>query len=336
MIYKPQAIIFLKKTLGEDGFEELNKVELYKKKTNTVLDHEEIKTALQIVPRTILSFLQKELGEMKENEGKEIKIPVEPEAFLSVTKFANDVYSGEIRQKGEIVSSFKYRSLPGVGLVIMSAFELYDIDDLNRMGKQSFSDSLDVKRIQDIIDEKLRMRDLISKVVEEKLSQRQAIEELVKMRLSQMLLESSSFSDKNNDLEEEEKEKEEKEKEEKEKEEKEKEEKEEKEKELKMEKKPSKLKQFLERKAAKKSKPSYEIRIEKSESVICPDCGNKIFDEKSGFSGCVCFGPDRNKKIHIKKSENGIKLSFSKQWDPENIEMLLEVLRERRNRSKNG
>jgi hypothetical protein len=325
MIYKPQAIIFLKKTLGEDGFEELNKVELYKKKTNTVLDHEEIKTALQIVPRTILSFLQKELGEMKENEGKEIKIPVEPEAFLSVTKFANDVYSGEIRQKGEIVSSFKYRSLPGVGLVIMSAFELYDIDDLNRMGKQSFSDSLDVKRIQDIIDEKLRMRDLISKVVEEKLSQRQAIEELVKMRLSQMLLESSSFSDKKNDLEEEEKEKE-----------KEKEEEAKKEKELKMEKKLSKLKQFLERKAAKKSKPSYEIRIEKSESVICPDCGNKIFDEKSGFSGCVCFGPDRNKKIHIKKSENGIKLSFSKQWDPENIEMLLEVLRERRNRSKNG
>jgi glycosylphosphatidylinositol transamidase (GPIT) subunit GPI8 len=182
---------------------------------------------------------------------------------------------------------------------------------------------LDVKRIQDIIDEKLRMRDLISKVVEEKLSQRQAIEELVKMRLSQMLLESSSFSDKKNDLEEEEKEKE-------------KEEEAKKEKELKMEKKLSKLKQFLERKAAKKSKPSYEIRIEKSESVICPDCGNKIFDEKSGFSGCVCFGPDRNKKIHIKKSENGIKLSFSKQWDPENIEMLLEVLRERRNRSKNG
>jgi hypothetical protein len=317
MTYKPQAITFLKKTLGEDGFEELNKIELYKKKTNTVLDHEEIKTALQIVPRTILSFLQKELGEMKENEGKEIKIPVEPEAFLNVTKYANDVYSGEIRQKGEIVSSFKHRSLPGVGLVIMSAFELYDIDDLNRIGSQSSSDILNIERVQDIIDEKLRLRDLVSKVVDEKLSQRQAIEELVKMRLSQMLFESSNNLEKPDNVEEQENKKEEKKQE----------------KELAMKKKPLKLKQFLEKKAAKKTNPFYEIKIEKNESVTCPDCGNKIFDD-SGFSGCICFGPDRNKKIHIRKNESGIKLSFSRQWDPENIEMLLEVLRERKNRSK--
>ncbi len=307
MNYKPQAITFLKKTLGEDGFEELNKIELYKKKTNTVLNPEEIRTALQIVPRTILSFLQKELGEMRENEGKEVKIPIEPEAFLNVTKFANDVYSGEIRQKSDIVSSFKYRSLPGVGLVIMSAFELYDIDDLNRMGKQSSSDVLDVQRVQDIIDEKLRLRDLVSKVVEEKLSQRQAVEELVKMRLSQMLLESNPTEKLEGSENKEEKK-------------------------PVMQKKPLKLKQFLEKKAAK-ANPSYEIKIEKSESVTCPDCGNKVFDE-SGFSGCICFGPDRNKKIHIRKSENGVQLSFSKQWDSENIEMLLEVLKERRNRSK--
>jgi len=323
MTYKPQAIIFLKKTLGEDGFEELNKIELYKKKTNTVLDHEEIKTALQIVPRTILSFLQKELGEMKENEGKEIKIPVEPEAFLNVTKYANDVYSGEIRQKGEIVSSFKHRSLPGVGLVIMSAFELYDIDDLNRMGSQPSSDIVNIELVQEIIDERLRLRDLVSKVVDEKLSQRQAIEELIKMRLSQMLLESSNnFEKPDNEEKQEKKEEEEEKKEEK-----------KQEKEPAMGKKPLKLKQFLEKKAAKKSNPFYEIKIEKNESVTCPDCGNKIFDE-SGFSGCICFGADRNKKIHIRKSENGVKLSFSRQWDPENIEMLLEVLKERKNRSK--
>jgi len=326
-MYKPQAVIFLKKTLGEDGFEELNKIELFKKKTNTVLDPEEIKTALQIVPRTILSFLQKELGEMKENEGKEIKIPIEPEAFLNVTKFANDVYSGEIRQKGEIVSSFKYRSLPGVGLVIMSAFELYDINDLNRIGKQSYSDLLDLDKVQDIIDEKLRLRDLVSKVVDEKLSERQAIEELVRMRLSQMLLESLSSLEKKKNLDKEEEQKpsieqkasieqkpsiEQK---------------------ASSEKKPLKLKQFLDRKAAKAKNQSYEIKIEKSESVNCPDCGNKIFDDK-GFYGCLCFGPDRNKKIHIRKSENSVQLSFSKQWDKENIEMLLEILREQRNRKK--
>jgi hypothetical protein len=199
----------------------------------------------------------------------------------------------------------------------MSAFELYDIDDLNRIGSQSSSDILNIERVQDIIDEKLRLRDLVSKVVDEKLSQRQAIEELVKMRLSQMLFESSNNLEKPDNVEEQENKKEEKKQE----------------KELAMKKKPLKLKQFLEKKAAKKTNPFYEIKIEKNESVTCPDCGNKIFDD-SGFSGCICFGPDRNKKIHIRKNESGIKLSFSRQWDPENIEMLLEVLRERKNRSK--
>lgn len=97
-------------------------------------------------------------------------------------------------------------------------------------------------------------------------------------------------------------------------------------------KKKLKLKDFLDKKTKKKN-ASYEIKIEKSESVNCPDCGNKIFDE-SGFSGCVCFGLDMNKKIHIKKNENGIKMSFSKHWDPENIEMLLATLKELKNRSK--
>jgi len=300
MSYTPKAIEFLTKALGKDGFEELNKVELYKKKTNTVLDPEEIKIALQIVPRTILSLLQNELGSMKENEGKKVKIPVEPEAYLDVTKFANDVYSGEIQQEGKIIGSFRYRSLPGVGLVIMSAFELYDVNDFDRMGKPSFD--LDLQMVQNIIDERLKVRDLVSKVVDQKLSERQAVEEMVKMKLSQMWRES-----KENKKEIEEK--------------------------VEMQKKPLKLKQFLERKDRKKDLPFYEIKIEKSENVTCPDCGKKIFDD-SGFSGCICFGPDRNKKIHIRKNEEGVALSFSKTWDPENIEMLIEVLRERSNRSK--
>lgn len=311
MGHSPKAIQFLRKALGSEGFEELNKIELYKKTTNTVLDSEEIRTALQIVPRTILSLLQKELGEMKENDAKKVKIPVEPEATLQVTKFANDVYTGEITQSGKVVSSFRYRSLPGVGLVIMSAFELYDVKDLDHMGKTNLN--LDLERVQSVIDDRLRLHDLVNKVVDQKLSERRAIEEMVKMRLSKMLLESRREQKFLNKKEEDtliqvpEK----------------------------MEKKPLKLKEFLEKKKEKKasSNPSYEIKIEKNENVTCPDCGKKIFDE-SGFSGCVCFGPDRNKKIHIRKHEEGVALSFSKTWDKENIEMLLEVLRERSNRSK--
>lgn len=300
-MFKGNAVTFLKKALGEDGFEQLSKSELFKKKTNTALDIGEIRTALQIVPRTILTLLQKELGEMKDGEGKEFKLPVEPEAFLSVTKYAKDVYSGEIRQKGDIVANFKYRSLPGVGLVIMSTFELYDMMDLGHMGKQAGEDKDLEQKIQSIIEEKLRMRDIISSAVEKKISEREAVSKMINHKLTEMFSAPAETQEEPVKIE-------------------------------KKAKEPSKLKGFLEKQADKK-KAGYSISLEKSESVICPDCGNKIFDQ-SGFSGCVCFGEDMQSKIHIKKSEDGLKISFSKNWDPENIEMLLEVLRERSNRSK--
>jgi hypothetical protein len=39
------------------------------------------------------------------------------------------------------------------------------------------------------------------------------------------------------------------------------------------------------------------------------------------------MGQDQNRKIWIKKSEDGIQIKFSRGWDPENAEMLLETLR---------
>jgi hypothetical protein len=63
----------------------------------------------------------------------------------------------------------------------------------------------------------------------------------------------------------------------------------------------------------------------KGEIISCPDCGKEIFS-KTGFSGCICYGSDMNKKVFLKKTDNGIKVSFPKSWDIENVEMLLEVL----------
>lgn len=306
MKLKPQAVIFLKKTLGEEGFETLFKSDLYKKKTATALDIKEISTALQVVPRTILSFLNRELKELPEGGHKEVKIPVEPEAFLSVTKYANDVYSGEIRQKGEIVATYKYRSLPGVGLVIMSTFELYDVTDLSHMGSDHNKEDL-TSKVQDIIDDRMKMTGIISSIVDRKLSEREAMDQLIRSRLTQMFRESSESVSKE---------------------------------EIKKvpdssskPKKPLKLREFLDKKnKIEKKESSHLVTLEKNDSVNCPDCGNKIFDQ-SGFSGCVCYGQDMDKKIFIKKSEEGFKLSFSKDWDKENIEMLLHVIRERKNRS---
>jgi hypothetical protein len=309
MDYKPKALEFLKNVLGEEGFEELHKVEIFKRKSNVTLDPEEIRTALQIVPRTVLSFLQKELTPMKDGEGKKIKIPVEQDAYLQITKLENDVYSGEIQESGKVISNFKYRSLPGVGLVIMSALELYDVNNLDYMGKINFD--VDFQRIQNLIDERLKLKSLASNIIAKQMPVGKAVEEMIKTRLTQILsegkkkneLDKSEQKDVESTL-------------------------------MKSEKKPLKLKEFLNKKEKKKtSSPFYEIKIEKNENVTCPDCGKKIFGD-SGFSGCICFGPDRNKKIHIRKNEDGVALSFSKTWDKENIEMLLEVLRERENRSK--
>lgn len=298
--FKPRAIDFLKKALGEEGFESLEKFEIFKKKTNTVVDPEEIKIALQIVPKTILSLLQSELSQMKENEGKRVKLPVEPEATLDITKHSNDVYSGDIVQSGKIVTTFKNRTLPSVGLVIMTSFELYDLNDLDRINLDLKSDkALNIeKEIEKAIDERFKIQDLVSKLVDKKISERDAIEEVVKMKMSKLIFENSANAE--GHLKE------------------------------KVKKSQLKLKEFLNKTNSKKAK-IHNIKIEKSEKVTCPDCGKKIFDQ-SGFSGCVCFGPDMNKKIFLTKAENGVKISFSNSWDPENIEMLLQIIREKRNR----
>jgi hypothetical protein len=84
------------------------------------------------------------------------------------------------------------------------------------------------------------------------------------------------------------------------------------------------LAQFLE----KRQKKEFSIQLTKSEAIDCPDCGKAIFNQ-SGFSGCICYGSDMNKKVLLKKTENGVKISFPRSWDIDNIEMLLEVLQKK-------
>ena len=95
-------------------------------------------------------------------------------------------------------------------------------------------------------------------------------------------------------------------------------------------KKPSPLAEFVENRKKKLNKKEFSIEMAKSETVDCPDCGQNIFNG-SGISSCLCFGQDMGRKVFLKKTEDGIKVRFPKSWSPENIEMLLEVLR-----GKNG
>lgn len=345
---------FLAKTLGEDFYESLSKTELWKPGTRTVIDPQEIRIALKIVPRVVLSLLQHELIPMQLGETKELDLHFAPNALVRVTKHERDVYSGEIEQDNKRIVDFKHRSLPGVGLVIMSTFELYDMNELKGDHKDLRGDA--DQKVQKMIDERLAMHRLVEEVVEGKLRQRDAVNTLLLAKLTEALESqkktaedianmteimakdpaskkeeylrgmanglavansahtgeepkfidppkspgdegcTEDFSLRVNEK-------------------------------LNKSAKPkgSPLKAFLEN---RKKPKEFVVHMAKGEQVDCPDCGKNIFDGKL-YAGCICLGDDMDRKVFLKKTEDGIKIRFARGWDPENIEMVLEVLRKK-------
>jgi hypothetical protein len=286
--------------LGEDFLPELAKAELYKPETGTVVSHSEMADALKIVPRAIMAWLSRCLSNMKDKENKVLDLPFKraEEAQMYVTRVTSDVYHGELVRKGKILYRFKYRSIPGIGLILMTTFELYDMEDLHEKepaAKEQLS------YLSSMIEERIAFRNLVGQVVEEKIAQRDAIDQLVKLRMNSEFKKDMikpSFST---------------------------------EEEAKANKEPSKLKEFLDKRSKTKieKKEGYTVILAKDESKSCPDCGQKIFDG-SNITGCVCYGSDMGRKVFLKKNENGkMTVRFSKGWCPENIEMLLEILRKR-------
>ena len=320
--------IFLKKTLGEDFLESLSKSELWKPGTKSVNDLDDMRIGLKIVPRTILSFLVRELSTMNVGDNKEVRIPVNGDAILKVTKLERDQYSGEIIHDSKIAVDFKFRSLPGVGLVIMSAFELYNVDDLD---KPCPAPAEDVGlKVQKLIDERLALHDLIDRVVEKKLARKDAVHDMLMMKLTEELRHEKEKAKKIEEIRRiaevtapqsdpyfqgmtngvevanaiiNEKEP----------------------KFVDAPKKSRPLSAFLEKRQKSKE---FSVQLAKGEEISCPDCRKNIFDGNV-FSGCICLGQDQNRKVFIKKSEGGVKVRFSRGWDQENIEMLLEVLQKK-------
>lgn len=299
------ADYFLGKTLGKDFFESLAKFELWKPGTRTTVDHEEIKTALMIVPRTIMALLIRELTPMTLGETKEINLPVSAgNCMVRLTKHERDVYSGEVHEDNKMIVDFKYRSIPGIGLVIMSAFELYDTEKLAEDQAQAPAEDI-TKKVQHLIDERLALHHLIGQVVDKKIEERDAIKQLLMAKISEALPVKDEPKQEVVEIKPE----------------------------IPMAKssakKESPLKGFLDQRKKKAVAPEFNIQMAKGEHVDCPDCKKNIFDGEL-FSGCVCLGDDMDRKIHIKKTEEGIKIRFGRGWDVENIEMLLEVLRSKR------
>jgi hypothetical protein len=364
---------FLKKMLGEDFVEVLSKTEIYKPGTRTVVDTSDIHLGLKLVPRVIMSLLIKELSSMNIGEHRNIDLPIEGEAKLCVDKVEHDCFNGRIEQNNKKIAEFLDRSIPGIGLYILSTFELYDIERLNDKTELDSN-----KQIQQMIEERLSLHDLVNKVVDKKILERDAVHEMLLSKLTIALEKeknnheqtrvqlagcgvaaygyatgkndakpgdyghSASFDDVKRLYNEHDKvrkdienvnsiqkdcldgseymrgmanglevansianKKEPKF--------------------VESPKKGSPLKDFLEKREQKIKKNEHTVYLSKGESVCCPDCGKEIFDGDE-INPCICYGDCG--KIFIRKTENGeIKVKFSKNWDIENIEMLLEILR---------
>jgi len=342
----------LLKNILDDSFLEMlaKSADLYKIGSNSVLDPQEILIGLKVVPRAVMSLMISELAPMEINSSNTIHLPFGKDAFMNVNKNAADDFTGSIYSDAKIVYSFQNRSIPGLALILLSTFELYDLDQLQEPydspeGHTGDNEDID-KKVQKLVDERMELHSLISKVVEDKISQRDAIHKLMMDKLNDALKreekvkhsisevtkiakdpgnagandylhgmangvevanaivhnKEAEFIDKpkkplevkSADI-------------------------------VKKEKPPkgSPLKTFLER----KNKPKeYKVEMAKSEKVSCDDCGQIIFGPV-GYSGCLCFGPDQHKKIWLKKTEDGVQLRFSRGWDSDNIEQLLEMLR---------
>lgn len=284
---RPDSLI--KKMLGEDFFEILNKSDVYKMYNRTVTGLDEMSTGLKIVPRAVMSFIISNLSHMQNDDNKDLELPFAPDCHLQVVKKGPDVFSGFIYSKGKKINEFTNRSIPGIGLVLMTTFELYDTEEL-KDSRQKEEKTFDVSKLQEIIDERLRLHSLVSRVVDQKIAQRDAVDILVKEKLAQAL--------KEKDIEHED---------------------------LKYkESKSDKLKNFLDNKKTR----TEEAMFHKTERIDCPDCGSNLYKGDKNLTLCICYGEDWNKNIKIQKNDSNIKMKFPKSMDSENIEMLLQTLKQ--------
>lgn len=324
---KSKYVKVAKDILGEDIFEVLEKAEvgsgIFKQGTKTALDPEEIKIALQIVPRAVLSFLIAHLKPLEVGGTCDLDLPF-CDGQLHVNKLTHDVYGGYIVSQGKRQAEFQYRSLPSIGLILLSTFELYDMADIGQIRHEVKEDKEDkYQKLQDIIDERLKLKALIQSVVDQRISEREAIEKLIADKLAEQF-ESMQEDDEEEGVDDIDVEGEPLQNEE----------------EMSVEitsesgetmedskySKKSKLREFLDNRERKRQE---KVELDKSERIACPDCGTNLYKGENHLELCVCYGQFHNKQIKFKKSEDGkVKFKFPKSFDIDNVEMLLDAIKD--------
>lgn len=325
------AKYFLKNVLGDGFLESLVKTEIYKQGSKSVIYTDDMHLGMKLVPRVIMSLLIRELVPMAIGETKEINIPCDRPTILKTTKHERDDFSGEVIQDNKKIYEFLHRPLPGVGLILLSSLELYNLEDLEK--EPEHNEDIDQK-IQKLIDDRLALHHLIDQVVDKKIMEKDAIEKLALSRLEEEMAKEHKkheqiselklinekttpqsdpyFQGMTNGLEVANA--------------------------IVNEKEPNfieaskekgspKLNSFLANRKKKLQKKEFFVEMTKSE-VNCPDCKHTIFNSSGLYSGCVCMGENQNSKVYLSKSESGaLKVKFGRGWSVDNIEMLLDCLR---------
>ena len=305
-------ISFVKAAIGDEGFEELRKNQIFRSSTNTVVLVEELDAALRIVPKILLSYLVQKLKPMSSGEESIIEIPGHEECYIRVTKQDSDVYIGQFIKNGQVVHNFKHSTIPNIGAHLVTYFEMYDRIIESEQTKES--EAVDQK-IQRMIEEKLALRDMISDVVDKKMQEKEAIQQMIMNRIASSLTvnkeptvtievqkkENGGFElDKKEEGASTEPHKQ------------------------KLHDMRSRLSQINK---SKRSISKSEVIVIEDKEAHCPDCSKKIFTKSEGYHGCVCFGEDMKSKIYMAKTEDGkISLRFPKKWNPDNVKMFLDIL----------
>lgn len=283
---------FLRQCLGDGFFEELNKAELYKPNSNITIDPHDAWIAYRLVPRTLLSWLINNLKPIQVGHTFVSDIPG-VSGRIELTKIDKDVYSGQIYDNvsHKKLYELKYRSLPAIGLCILSSFELYEIEDEKEKQREPAPEESDINKLQKLIDERLHLRALVGQVVEQKLSEREAMEKFFMAKITHHY--SPLFNleaEENNNS------------------------------------KKTKLLNFLESR-----KNRQEVQIEKKDNIDCISCGSQIYKSGNSFiKCCVCYGESFGKEVKFAKNESGIKFKFPKNFSAENIELILDTIKNKR------
>jgi hypothetical protein len=324
---------FLNKYLGEDFESDILKSEagaIVKQGANVgVLPHE-IYVSLQIVPRTIISLLVQHLKPLKAGETTDIPWPTESGAIhnININKISSDLYSGHISGEGKSLCRFNYRSLPAVGLVIMSTYELYD-KETNQQDLRN--PDIDYDKVQRVIDERIRMQHMVEDVVTRKMTERDALQQLITQKIQDYLRTSESVKQSILEPEQNEPDLQESEYMEESTEEPHLDDAEdididkeviETVEENTKESKKGKLKEFLDKKVKKTEKVFFTKK-----EIDCPYCAKKLYKGEDSINLCLCYGESYGQDLKITKSDKGYSFKYPKKFSLDNAQMLLDCIK---------